>query len=632
MSMNKTLFGIFCGQIGVLITLILAADGFYGNADAICHWLISKDAFERPILFLDQWNKPLFTVLSAPFAQFGLMGMRVFSGLAALATAVIISRIKSSDHGLNMLSGVLLLLIPQFLLLSTSSMTEPLFGLFFGLILFLIYRESWHWAAVIAGLIPFVRQEGMLVLLVVLGVLVLMRKPKAIILLFSGTIVFTLIGAVATGDPLWIITSFPYSSGSAAIYGSGSLWHYLAYTEETFGYPIAVAAMIGIILFLVRSVKRIPADSSQLKGESLALWTAVLVVAGFFAAHSIAWWKGMSGSLGLIRVMACIAPGVALLGAFAINEFSAGVKTRSWLVNTLVILFIGASTYQLILVTNLPTKLSETEKAIEEAALWFKDNPTHERVHYADPTFYYFANEFLDLESPINKGPFTIAQIAGFKPGERILWDAQFSRNEGRLPLDSLLLHPKLRLQNTIFPHFPVMLYDGKQYSINIFQVSETHAEKHIAEVTRVLQDFGNEVGADPIVNGIGMDGSPCSVAQPEHQYVTIRDTLTRMNTLRSLGMKAYADIYLDSSTEPIDFSFIASITSGEKVWLYEERRSDQLAEIGFEKWTSIELGFKLPKDIPDGIELRVYVWNRSNSTIRVDNLALTSSELLLKE
>ena len=77
--------------IGLFIlfgVLVLQSDAAYGGADNYSHFRISKYAFNYPYLFLDHWGKPLFTILSSPFAQFGFKGIQLFNVILGLLTAL----------------------------------------------------------------------------------------------------------------------------------------------------------------------------------------------------------------------------------------------------------------------------------------------------------------------------------------------------------------------------------------------------------------------------------------------------------------------------------------------------------------------------------------------------------------
>src|ERR1700751_4484090 len=82
-------FYVFCGLVVLFIyfsTLAYLSKGSHGGGDCYAHYKIAHYAFKYPRLFLDLWGKPVFTLLSSPFAQFGFIGIKIFNILCALAS------------------------------------------------------------------------------------------------------------------------------------------------------------------------------------------------------------------------------------------------------------------------------------------------------------------------------------------------------------------------------------------------------------------------------------------------------------------------------------------------------------------------------------------------------------------
>ena len=61
--------------------------------DGIKHFQIAKYSWDYPSLLLHHWGKPLFTLLSSPFAQLGFNGMIFFNILLFVVCAVFILKI-----------------------------------------------------------------------------------------------------------------------------------------------------------------------------------------------------------------------------------------------------------------------------------------------------------------------------------------------------------------------------------------------------------------------------------------------------------------------------------------------------------------------------------------------------------
>ncbi len=624
---DRLLKWFFFIQCQLLLLLVYSSEGFEGGADAVCHWMISRDAPSDPMLFLDQWNKPLFTVLSAPFAQFGLLGMRIFSALSGILTGIVLYRLsKKYLAALAWLPAILLLLLPQYFTLLTSSMTEPLFGLFLALFLLAVSEQRFGWAAIVAGILPFVRQEGMALIPIAAAVLVYARKARKLPLLALGTAVLAVVGWVVSGDRLWILTSFPYGSASSDIYGHGDLLHYLRYYKELFGIPITVVFSLGAVFLLGLATKRIRARVPFSSFE-LAILSAFAFSVLFFSAHSFIWWKGMRGSLGLIRVMACMAPAMALVAAFGISELLSFRYLRHKAAKvTVLTVFLAGSVLQLALATELPTPLGQAQLVMQQASNWLREQGVSTRVHYADPVFAFFAGNDLVVDSPINKGPITASQISGFPAGEYIVWDAHFSPNEGRLPLDSLLFHPYLERVRSFHPKDAFTVLGNRPYVIHVFRKTATPIVKRVETTVLMVEDFANASSEFRLAQHEGRQGSAAAVSDGEHPFTTIRQNLLRSEAESYIGFQVEAWIRSSEPTMANTFHLVSDINVDGQGIHYLSTGSAQIDDDQVGQWISLQQAFQLPQYLPDSFELKCYVWNPNGIEILVDDLRLEAT------
>lgn len=610
---------VFFVQCILLFYLVAITEGFEGGADAIVHWFISRDAPSEPMLFLDQWNKPIFTVLSAPFAQIGLVGMRIFSALAGIITALLLWQISKKELGqFAWLPAVILFLIPQYFVLLTSSMTEPLFALFFALFVFLVSKEKLGWAAVIAGFSPFVRQEGMALVPLVILLLVYRKQLLKTPLVFLGTAVFTLIGWAVSGDFLWIKTSFPYGSGSSDIYGSGELFHYLKYWKILFGISIAITMIIGALSLLKDSVLEL-LSKERLSSYQLALLSAFAFGLMFFSAHSYVWWKGISGSLGLIRVMASIAPAIALVAAFGLFRLLQLPSFKKPVVSfTIVIVFIFSAAFQLYSEVNLPTPLGQAQIVMQRTADWLRKQPIENEVHYADPTFSHFGMG-LNYASPINKGPMPHERLDELPLGDVVIWDAHFSPNEGRMPLDVLLNHPNFNRIKTLKPDQSFNVLGDKPYVVHIFQKTDKVYKTEVVTGVLALENFETENPEFLRNETAGIDKSFAATLDEHHEYVTIRIRMenTMMDTI--MGLKLQAFIKSDSELDLGKIHLVSSIADKH----YRSIEATRIEGFGVGEWNQFIQEFELPNDLPERFELTCYVWNQNKQEFLVDDLKL---------
>ena len=109
--------------IAIVLMVILSVPVFYfalfvpfetDTGDSVVHYFFARYAFGDPVLFLDHWAKPFFTLFASPFAQFGFGGMKLFNGLAGLLSAWFAYSIaKKLDLKFAWLAIILVLFAPS---------------------------------------------------------------------------------------------------------------------------------------------------------------------------------------------------------------------------------------------------------------------------------------------------------------------------------------------------------------------------------------------------------------------------------------------------------------------------------------------------------------------------------------
>ncbi len=93
------------------------------------------------------------------------------------------------------------------------------------------------------------------------------------------------------------------------------------------------------------------------------------------------------------------------------------------------------------------------------------------KIYYYDPFFCHF----------MNLNPYDEDRVRAFvysrenpelkiEEGEIVIWDAHFSANEGRLPLEKLMDNPGFRLIHLVRPVKLFQVLGGYDYEIYIFQ------------------------------------------------------------------------------------------------------------------------------------------------------------------
>src|SRR5262249_11245842 len=142
--------------------------------------LISRYSWKHPELFLYNWGKPFFTLLSSPFTQLGWPGMIAFNVSCGVATAYLTYRCRRTlriPH--SVLSIVLLALMPVYFRQIPTGLTEPLFALVVALSGYLFLSGRVVAACLVISFLPLVRTEGLVVLPLFLVALIVKGRLDA---------------------------------------------------------------------------------------------------------------------------------------------------------------------------------------------------------------------------------------------------------------------------------------------------------------------------------------------------------------------------------------------------------------------------------------------------------------------
>jgi len=219
------------------------------SGDNILHYFFARYAFEDPMLLLDHWAKPVFTLLASPFAQFGFGGMKFFNGLVGVFSAwMTYLTTREFRFRFPWLAILFVMFAPTYFTLLFSGFTEPLFGLFLVTGLYLVVKKRYFSAALLFSLLPYVRTEGVLLAAILGGYFLLMKQWRNVPVLLTGSLLYSLVGWMAGKDLLWLFTEMPY--GAKSVYGSGSIWFYSEQWILAVGVPLGVSSVVGVIFLL----------------------------------------------------------------------------------------------------------------------------------------------------------------------------------------------------------------------------------------------------------------------------------------------------------------------------------------------------------------------------------------------
>lgn len=439
-----------------------------GGADSLEHYRLSRYAFSNPEQFLDSWGKPLFTIVMAPFTQFGFIGARILNillGLGAALLTFITARQLEYKH--PVLAIPILVLGPIYAALMISGMTEIMFSFILILGIYLFFRERGNWSAIVISLLPFVRTEGFVIFpLFALGYL-LNKQWKTIPLLLTGFVFFSIVGAFHHRDLLWVINKFPYTGEKGEIYGQGEFLHFIKSYKRIFGIPSFALILAGLLHLPVRS-RAAKNTRTPFLNEALIGFMPFVT---YFAAHSYVWWKGMGDSLGEIRVIAAVLPSAVLLALFGWNGLlnwlrpSVPVKRVLTVLLALSLVLVAARSQE------IPVRRSPDRQLLKSAADWLAASEyANRKLHYFDPHWWFYLDKDPTDQEGMRSYSWGSPSLEDcVQPGELVLWDAHFGPNEGRVPLTRLTENSCFDLVRTFRPDSPFQTLGGYDYEIYVF-------------------------------------------------------------------------------------------------------------------------------------------------------------------
>ena len=613
---EKQFYYIFFAVYIVLqVFLILISESAYGygGADNIAHYQISRYSFKYPHLLLDLWGKPVYTALSAPFAQFGYDMAKVFNLLTAVFTLFFSARIARqlfSDLFSSVVIVVLIAFSPVFFLLATSCLTEMLFSFVVTYAVYLFIRKNYLLAAIVISFLPMVRSEGFVIMPVFAVALILTRSYRSVPFLLTGVVFYSIIGYFVFDDILWLVNRQPYSMG-ASLYGSGPLLHFVRHSPAIFGIPLLILIILGLIIWVWSIFPKF-----SLRNDNTVLF---LLIAGswlvYFAAHSYVWWKGTGGSLGLTRVIGGVIPLAAIAGMKSYEFFATRLKAKRLVYGVFTILAV-LQVILLFIRHDLYLKADPAEQLIKQSAEYIRTHEAGNKVYYFNPLLIHY----LGLD------PYDTSQCNWWVADRQqpsntldwndlLVWDAHLGPNEGGVQPESLEKDPFLKKLKAFYPVEKMVVLGGYDYSVQIFKKVKSKADS--AQVSdsysMVLEFEGNQdervrTEDDRWVYELDntLEFSPAITVYPEmikrHDVLEI-DVTVHFKALEPIGSDQALLVF--------------SVENEGKSLRYE--KVDLIAD--GKNWQQLQLKARMPAAIPDSAKMAFYIWNKDKKHLLIEKL-----------
>jgi hypothetical protein len=450
--------------IGILICIIAWFNQMWeGGGDNYWHYYFSKYAYTYPKFFLHHWGKPLFILLSSPFAQFGFYGINLFNIICGLLSAWIAFKFCTA-LGFNMawVAIPLVLGAPVYFLVIQSAMTEPLFGLILIFSSYLFFKEKYLWGALVASTLIYSRSEGMFILIIYAFFLLLSRKWKYIPFLASAFIIYSLAGYFSGHDFLWYFTENPYKEES--VYGHGTWDHFLKKYRVILGLPHTILFIAGSILLLFNIIKKKELNVlASLSGNTKIFILVFIPAMAYSFFHVYAWALGKYASAGLDRVFTAIVPFTSVIGMYAIDLIGSA-KLNMYIKKAFSVLLVVFIAYETTSYFKYPLKAYGAEKAERKAAKWFKKvRDPKKTIYYCHPALAFFC-DFDPFDTHLNKGCYEFPGNCAQNEKESFyyVWDSDGSEFYCHHKLEDLKNCPNLKLIR--------MFQDGDLFKLYFFE------------------------------------------------------------------------------------------------------------------------------------------------------------------
>lgn len=427
-----------------------------GGQDSYNHFLISKYAFKYPQLLLDQWGKPVYTILAHPFCAFSL-GTAVFFNILCLVAGAFITGLTLIKLELKYawLACWICVFCPISLGNAIATLTEPLNMLMLSAAFYAWIADRKIAATLLFSFLPWIRTEGFVILVPFLVYLIFTKQYKLIPYLIVGTFIFNLLGWFQTGEPFWFITENPYfaieTDSERFAPEPGSFLFYIRDNKNIFGNITLIFSALGAGYFAFQYFFK----KTNIKQSAFVFWVVAGVFVAYYFAHSFIIWRGMLGTHGMTRVMMVIVPCVAFFMVYFINViFKPFSNQFNPYKNIVLILFAFVLTYQAYRVKGYPTQFYNFNKTsvpqianVQNLDLAYqyleKNNLTNQVIYHQLPLFdvRYDRDPYA---KPLTKD-WKTAYIWSIDLNENwapknsiIIWDRYHAQREGNMPFEKI--------------------------------------------------------------------------------------------------------------------------------------------------------------------------------------------------
>jgi glycosyltransferase involved in cell wall biosynthesis len=438
---NKNWAFFFCALFflaGFILTFV--AKGTADEGDSIMHYLFARYAFQYPGHFFNQWAKPLYVLITAPVAQTGIIGIKIFNLIISTLTVWLTYKTAKRFNISNAsLSALFVIFSPMMMIVTLSGLTEPLFSFWMMAGVYALIENKKIFSILWFSFLPFVRSEGLIVICIILIYLLVKKYYKYIPLLLVGHFVYSVAGYSTHKNFLWVFNTLPYAVWNSA-YGKGTWLHFIRHLPEVISIPLCILFGVGILYgIFILCGKFLFRDKNIVSNEEIYLIFGICTV--YFIAHSAFWALGIFNSFGLLRVMTGIIPLIAIISLRGFNAITRTFRFR-WLnfllIGTVVVFPFVNSKYSFNWKRDFCLKADQ--QAELELGNYLKQNfPDYKNyLFFYEPPYISVAANINYFDTTKHKRLLHSFEENKFPDKSFIIWDDWFAPVEGKVDLQQI--------------------------------------------------------------------------------------------------------------------------------------------------------------------------------------------------
>jgi hypothetical protein len=385
--------------------------------DEIGHFVIARDAWHSPSLILNAWGRAANTLVYMIPALFGLTGARVAATLMSAMTVVFAS-LLARKLGAEYYFAVPIVVWFQFWYcdFSHAAITEIPFSLVMVLCAYFFVSGEFLAVSIAAGLLPYLRTEGIVFMLLWAVYCLCRKKWGASIITFLpfasyNVLVYFVYGA---GQLQTYANTHPIGKLQMQLFGVGRWSYYPRVLLDHVGLAIMVLAIYALSAILQRSAR--------------------LLVFAFYGIymgiHMVLYHYGLYGAGGDIRYVFPLAPAIGVAAAFGLEHVAAVLHAASanlfsgshqeWLTPAAVTVMLS-----LVFAVGVRYTVHPLDPEAVEARMtadWLRhEELTGHLILSTHVYFYYYLP--LRVPSALWQNP----NFASAEPGTIAIWDSHYS-------------------------------------------------------------------------------------------------------------------------------------------------------------------------------------------------------------